>query len=266
MFYEVVPEGKVEGLTYDFDGSLLPGQIVMVPVGRRVVPGVVIKKVAQPNFKTKSIFKILYSKPLPEHLLKVLGFLHDYYLASSGQAVSLILPRGVQKKRRKTEQMFGNTLGRGLSESVFSDVGLDFSKMSYAGRPEEPPASQANLSASSGIYISAKSNHGIHPKKQIQTPAQSDIPLNPHQKRALKGLQEPLEGTKLLRGITGSGKTNIYLKMALNAFKRQKSSIILVPEIALTGQLVRVFQEVFGENIVLIHSRQTEAERHLIFN
>ena len=107
MFYEVVPEGKVEGLTYDFDDSLLPGQIVLVPVGRRSVPGVVVKKVAQPEFKTKSILKVLYSKPLPEHLLKVIWFLHDYYLASSGQAVSLILPRGVQKKRRKTEQMFG---------------------------------------------------------------------------------------------------------------------------------------------------------------
>ena len=54
--------------------------------------------------------------------------------------------------------------------------------------------------------------------------------------------------------------------MALDAFKQQKSSIILVPEIALTGQLVKVFQEVFDENIVLIHSKQTEAERHLIFN
>ena len=54
--------------------------------------------------------------------------------------------------------------------------------------------------------------------------------------------------------------------MALDAFNGQKSSIILVPEIALTGQLVKVFQEVFGENVVLIHSKQTEAERHLIFN
>ena len=107
MFYEVVPEGKLGELTYDFDGSLFPGQIVLVPVGKRVLPGIVIKKVAQPKFKTKSILKVLYSKPLPEHLLKVIGFLHDYYLASSGQAVSLILPRGIQKKRRKTEQMFG---------------------------------------------------------------------------------------------------------------------------------------------------------------
>ena len=59
MFYEVVPVGKVEVLTYDFDEVLVPGQIVLVPLGRRTVPGVVVKKVAQPDFKTKAILKVL---------------------------------------------------------------------------------------------------------------------------------------------------------------------------------------------------------------
>ena len=202
----------MEGLTYDFDDSLLPGQIVVVPVGRRQVPGVVVKKVAQPDFKTRAILKVLYSKPLPRHLAKTIGFLHDYYLAASGTAVSLLLPKGVQKKRRKTEQMFGSL---------------------------------------------KKPEHGA---------SFSEIPLNTAQEKALQGLQQAPEATKLLYGVTGSGKTNIYLKMALDAFKRQKSSIILVPEIALTSQFVRVFREVFGDSIVLIHSKQTEAERHLIFN
>ena len=65
MYYEVIPEGKTEELTYNYDSSLLPGQIVLVPVGRRVMPGVIVKKVAQPDFKTKSILEVLYSKPLP---------------------------------------------------------------------------------------------------------------------------------------------------------------------------------------------------------
>jgi len=212
MFYEVIPAGRTEGLIYDYGDSLLPGQIVLVLVGKRQLPGVIIKKVAQPNFKTKSILKVLYSKPLPGHLLDVVSFLHEYYLAPSGAGVSLILPKGVEKKRRKTEQMFGDC---------------------------------------------AKTEHNTN---------LSQIRLNTAQKNALQGLQKAPDGTKLLYGVTGSGKTNIYLKMALDAFKQQKSSILLVPEIALTSQLVRVFQEVFGENIVLIHSRQTEAERHLIFN
>ena len=109
MFYEVMPVGKVGILTYNYGDSLLPGQIVLVPVGRRVVPGIVVKKVAQPDFKTKSILKILYAKPLPEHLLKVARFISDYYMVPEGLVASLILPTGVEKKRRtrpnKTERV-----------------------------------------------------------------------------------------------------------------------------------------------------------------
>ena len=201
----------MEELTYSFDGSLLPGQIVQVPIGRRVVPGVVVKKVAQPDFKTRSILKVLYSKPLPEHLLKVVQFIHSYYMVPSGQAVSLILPRGVEKQRRKhkTEQMFG------MKNSAVSE-----------------------------------------PK----------IQLNTAQKNAIEGLLKAPGATKLLYGVTGSGKTNIYLKMASRALSEQKAVMLLVPEIALTGQLVKVFSEVFGERVVVMHSQQTEAERHLIFD
>ncbi|MBQ3452608.1 primosomal protein N' [Candidatus Saccharibacteria bacterium] len=259
MFYEVIPEGKVEELTYSSDDSLLPGQVVLVPVGRRVVPGMVIKKVAQPDFATKKILQVLYSKPLPQHLLKTIGFIHDYYMVSSGSAVSLVLPRGVQKKRRKTEQMFGTM--QDVAVSVFSSAGLENSETSYAGRPGEPPASRANLSASSGIYVPEFSNHFMLQKKQIQP----YIPLNTYQKNALEGLLRAPGATKLLHGVTGSGKTNIYLKMALNALRQQKSTILLVPEIALTSQLVRVFQDYFGPRVVVMHSKQTEAERHLIF-
>ena len=93
----------------------------------------------------------------------------------------------------------------------------------------------------------------------------SQIPLNPAQKQALRTLESVSTPTKLLHGITGSGKTNIYLKLAENALKNQKSTILLVPEIALTSQLVQIFQSTFSTNVCLIHSKQTEAERHLIW-
>lgn len=99
-----------------------------------------------------------------------------------------------------------------------------------------------------------------------QTAADAEIPLNQAQKNALEALKKAPGATKLLHGVTGSGKTNIYLKMAKNALLAQKSTILLVPEIALTGQLVRVFTEYFGDKVALLHSKQTEAERHLIFN
>ena len=204
--------GKGEVLTYSSDDSLLPGQIVMVPLGRGKVVGVVDKKVAQPDFATKKILKVLYSTPLPAHLLAAAKFVAKYYQVPLASTLGLILPNGVEKKRRKTEQMFGNTV---------------------------------------------KTEH---------TTDSPQIPLNQAQKKALEAIYKAPGATKLLHGVTGSGKTNIYLKLAKNALSRQKSTILLVPEIALTGQLVRVFAEYFGDKVVLIHSRQTEAERHLIFN
>ena len=111
MFYEVIPVGKVEVLTYSGPDSLLPGQIVMVPLGRRSVPGVVVKKVAQPDFATRKILKVLYTKPLPKHLLKTAVWMSEYYAAPLSSIIGMILPNGVLKQRRKakTEQMFGNS-------------------------------------------------------------------------------------------------------------------------------------------------------------
>ena len=226
----------MEALTYSFNGSLLAGQIVVVPIGRRVVPGIVVKKVAQPDFKTRAILKVLYSKPLPRHLLDTVRFIHEYYMASSGQAVSLILPRGVQKKRRKTEQMFG--IGS-CSEYLARDT-LKGARPSLRSRAKYSRATATE-------------------------PSLSQIPLNTAQKNALQGLQQAPGATKLLFGVTGSGKTNIYLKMAQNALQGHMSTILLVPEIALTSQLVRIFTEGFGDKVVVIHSGLKETERHLIF-
>ena len=259
MFYEVIPEGKTEGLTYDFDASLVPGQIVLVPVGRREVPGVVVKKVAQPDFQTKSILKVLYTKPLPQHLLNVVEFLHRYYLAPSGEGVSLILPRGVakQRRKRKTEQMFG-------TDSFQLATGLGNIFRSGPRPAVRKPRAAGAKSRAAALRNAPSPEYDCHPS-QLNLNHLPDVPLNDAQKNALQGLLRAPGATKLLFGVTGSGKTNVYLEMAARALSGQKSVIVLVPEITLTGQLVQVFGESFPGRVVVIHSRQTEAERHLIF-
>ncbi|MBP5204908.1 primosomal protein N', partial [Candidatus Saccharibacteria bacterium] len=93
----------------------------------------------------------------------------------------------------------------------------------------------------------------------------SVIPLNPAQKTALDSLKNTSGSTSLLHGITGSGKTNIYLQLAKDTLSSGKSVILLVPEIALTSQLVQIFEQTFGKKVILLHSKQTEATRHLIW-
>lgn len=91
------------------------------------------------------------------------------------------------------------------------------------------------------------------------------ILLNEEQKEAKRKLKEIKTTTKLLFGVTGSGKTNVYLALAEEMIKAGRSVIVLVPEIALTSQLVEQFEAVFGEKVVVMHSRQTEATRRKIW-
>lgn len=91
-----------------------------------------------------------------------------------------------------------------------------------------------------------------------------DSPLNSAQRAAIRAIEENPANTILLHGITGSGKTNIYIELCARTLTKKQSVILLVPEIALTSQLVRNFQQHF-KNITLLHSNLTESLRHQLW-
>jgi primosomal protein N' (replication factor Y) len=209
-FYEVAPtkifRAGGDTLTYNYSQKLKSGTIALIPLGKKTIPGLIIKEVEKPNFPTKPIQKILYSQPLPQHLLNATLWISDYYACPLPTVLQSALPKGIDKIRR----------------------------------PEKP----------------------ANPSSQNST--NTSIPLNSAQKRALQQITSTTKNTILLHGITGSGKTNIYLELARQTIKKQKSAIILVPEIALTSQLVQNFQAHF-DNITLLHSKQTEVVRHRLW-
>ncbi len=88
------------------------------------------------------------------------------------------------------------------------------------------------------------------------------IVFNNEQTAAIKQIDEVPSGTVLLHGITGSGKTAVYIDITRKVLQSGRSVIVLVPEIALTPQVVDEFASHF-DNVLLTHSRQTEAERHI---
>lgn len=79
---------------------------------------------------------------------------------------------------------------------------------------------------------------------------------------ALTALRSPLSNNFLLHGVTGSGKTEIYIRAAQETIKREKQVIVLVPEIALTPQIVRRFLARFPGQVGLVHSKLSEGERY----
>lgn len=99
-------------------------------------------------------------------------------------------------------------------------------------------------------------------------PAKLDGPLelSPEQQRAYEGLceqfrQEPVSYA-LLYGVTGSGKTSVYLKLIYDCLEQGRGAILLVPEIALTPQLLSLFAAHFGQNVAVLHSSLRITERY----
>lgn len=91
------------------------------------------------------------------------------------------------------------------------------------------------------------------------------IKPTPEQQKVIRAILESSSPTQLLHGVTGSGKTLVYIEVAKQHFSKGKSSIILVPEIALTTQLVDEFRNVFNDDVLVMHSMQTEAQRHKVW-
>lgn len=109
--------------------------------------------------------------------------------------------------------------------------------------------------------ITKKRRHQESSVNSKNTPHRTKNVFTKDQQSALDAIDSISDGTVLLHGITGSGKTLVYIEAAKRALSEDLSSIILVPEIALTSQVVTEFSRHFP-NVVLVHSKQTEAQRH----
>lgn len=94
-------------------------------------------------------------------------------------------------------------------------------------------------------------------------PPEAETTLSPHQQAAFEQLQPLLEqgGTALLHGVTGSGKTRVYLKLVEQTLAQGRQAIVLVPEISLTPQTVEFFRSRFGQQVAVIHSALSMSER-----
>ncbi|RAL26466.1 primosomal protein N' [Thermoflavimicrobium daqui] len=104
------------------------------------------------------------------------------------------------------------------------------------------------------------------PYKNRQFEQTTPLPLTPEQQQALAGISKPIIEEKfhtiLLHGVTGSGKTEVYLQTIEEVLRQGREAIVLVPEISLTPQMVQRFKGRFGERVAVLHSRLSNGERY----
>jgi primosomal protein N' len=233
MYYEVIPTTTFKKsplfsdglLTYSFDQNLAPGTIVSIPLGKKTAIGIIYRKTTAPTDQ-------------------------NFIIKSINKIVHPIpLPNHLLKSLAWLSSYYLNPVAK--TANLFLPLGIEKNR---------------RKKSSASTFIPQFSN----PIQDIASPIAAttthyQIPLNPAQKQALTELHKIKTHTKLLHGITGSGKTNIYLELASQVFSSNQSVILLVPEISLTPQLVGRFQEHFGTQVISLHSKLTEAERHLIW-
>ena len=128
-------------------------------------------------------------------------------------------------------------------------------------------ASMATVKRLSALgYVNLTEEPALRLREILPTVAATPIVLTDEQAAAFQGLSAQLDrenpGTALLYGVTGSGKTSIYLKLIQKALDAGKSAILLVPEIALTPQLLGLVAAYFGDTTAILHSSLPMAERY----
>lgn len=141
------------------------------------------------------------------------------------------------------------------------------------------PVKASDLSTESGVsnaIIKALIDKGILEEYHIQTDRvqyagdenEASKNLNAHQKSALSAIKKSFEthNVTLLHGVTSSGKTEIYVKLIEEAINQRKQVLYLLPEIALTAQLVSRLQNYFGEQVAIFHSKYSVHERVEVWN
>ncbi|MGI6679432.1 MAG: primosomal protein N' [Dehalobacterium sp.] len=261
------------------------GSIVKVPFGRQKLEGMVVGFVDVPEVdQVKDIDELVYPFPLlSKDLIDLASWMAKYYLCPRASALQCMLPGGL---KRSSTGLRGKLVEYCFLVLPSHNLGKDGKKpgrlgpkqkliLSYlAKHPGSPvslvlattgaPRSSLNSLLKKGL-IQVKSEEIYRDPYDARTlPPAEKHRLTEEQIHVLKSIANEYALNNrpvLLHGVTGSGKTEIYLRLVEKMLAQGKESIILVPEISLTPQLVSVFKSRLGERVAVLHSGLSWGER-----
>ncbi len=285
----VLPVPLRRSFTYrvpeEMRGTIKLGARMKVPFGKRSLTGYAVKLHAElpadiefDVSKIKNIIEISDAEPLitPE-ILKLTQWTADYYASFWGEMLKASLPAGinaekVRPKRRKAVRLLAVPPdAKPLTDQQQQIVGLlaaNGGEMFFTEIVEQAAvgASPINTLVKRGLLEVYVEDVMRDPLAGANLPNRDDFTLTDEQQAALGAVTSALTDdgkfkSFLLHGVTGSGKTEVYIRAMRFALDAGRSAMMLVPEIALTPVFSRRLRAVFGSDVAILHSNLSQGER-----
>ncbi len=258
-------------------GGVEKGSRVSVPFGNRNIEGYVIglsDTTDVPEDKLKDISCVLDDRPIiSEEFLRLCDFMTERFHLRKIDVLRLLLPSKMRGGRIKPLEKTVIEISpeyRDVDPTLFIKKSAHAQYEVFEYLLEVGSAEQSYLNANySAAAVRNMLAHGIltaHKDNVFRTPyagivqKDSDIKLTDAQNSAVESIMTG-ERPTLLFGVTGSGKTEVYLECIHKTLLSGKTAIMLVPEISLTPQVMRVFRSRFGDEVALLHSGLSDGER-----
>ena len=275
------------------------GWRVVVPFGYQTVEGFVtsLAAAAPAEYECKEILATLDTRPwFDAEMLSTANWLSEYYLCSPAEAMRLFIPGKTSIKRQAVYNDEGKLIAYDYENKLKIKTRICF-VVTKAGREAlvaynkrlraqmhalevlaeaERPLSGEELASvqvsAATLRILCEKGWSESSEQRVlrnsyanRTELKESLHLTDEQRQAVEAIgsaiTEPHQETFLLQGITGSGKTEVYLRAAAQAMEAGKQVLLLVPEIALTAQIVKRFQAWFGDEVAVAHSKLSQNER-----
>lgn len=275
MFASVVIDQDTKALDKEFD-YLIPdgmdiqvGMRVKVPFGARVLQGFVIDKKEISNYpssKIKSIIEPIEDFPiLKSEMLSLMKFMCEKYHLRMTSVLKLFVPSEIREG--KVKELFEKwcSLENGVSAEEFKRAKKQMEIIqSFDDNPQKLSTLKENFGTSAVKALIEKGalkifNERINRTPYVEKVQEKKVKLNYMQENAIDKISVPK--TYLLHGVTGSGKTEVYMNLISRVLSQGKTAIMLVPEISLTPQVLSNFKARFGDEVALLHSGLSAGEK-----
>ena len=251
------------------DFNLKVGHLVIVPFGKRFLQGLVthLSKTSDVE-QTRFIDSKVFEEPILDPMrIDLMNWLSSYYKASLFESAALMFPAGIRSNHKVVIRFVKELLADELKELTDLEKQiLDFLVDTQLSTSERVHELFGSGSTEAVIKLEAK---GVIKVEIVERrPSLNEIQLTSEQLEVSQTIKAELNNNQpnrrpiLLHGVTGSGKTEIYLQSVADCLSVGKSAIVLAPEIVLTQQTIERFNSRFPGQVALLHSGLSDGERY----